>query len=89
MERRRVLYRGMVQGVGFRFTAQRISRRYRVEGYVKNLPDGRVELVAEGAAKEIEAFLSDLESAMADYIRGKEVVVEPPTGEFDGFTIRY
>ncbi len=51
---------GLVQGVGFRFFAQRKASEYGVAGYVKNLPDGTVETYAEGDKAVLEQFLSDL-----------------------------
>ena len=68
-ERRRVYYSGRVQGVGFRFTCQHVARGFDVAGYVRNLPDGRVELVAEGDPAEIDAFLKAIQDAMGRYIR--------------------
>src|SRR5688572_25939207 len=59
-KRSTVLYSGRVQGVGFRYTTRSIARKYQVSGFVRNLPDGRVELVAEGAAHELEAFLGEV-----------------------------
>ncbi len=88
-ERRTVYYSGRVQGVGFRYTATSIARRYRVAGYVRNLPDGRVELVAEGEPQELDRFLGELETVMERYIRETQVVRSPATGEFQGFSIRY
>lgn len=88
-ERRVVHYRGRVQGVGFRFTTRRIADRYRVSGYVKNLADGRVEVVAEGEAAEIERFLGDVESRMAGFIAGSEQQVEPVDQVASSFTIQY
>ncbi|MCP9496835.1 MAG: acylphosphatase [Pyrinomonadaceae bacterium MAG19_C2-C3] len=57
---RKFIVGGLVQGVGFRFFTQRIAARHQVTGYVRNLPDGRVEALAEGAPQNIEAFKSDL-----------------------------
>ena len=51
---------GEVQGVGFRYFAQRVAARHQVAGYVRNLPDGRVEVVAEGTAESVEGFKHDL-----------------------------
>ncbi|MFZ0390304.1 MAG: acylphosphatase, partial [Calditrichia bacterium] len=53
---------GRVQGVGFRHFAYRKANRYQLKGYVKNLPDGRVEVLAEGDKNKLEQFLSELKS---------------------------
>ncbi len=88
-ERRTVYYAGRVQGVGFRYTACTIARRYQVSGFVRNLPDGRVELVVEGEPGELDRFLDELQTVMQRYIREAQVARSPATGEFEGFTIRY
>lgn len=85
----RVLFSGMVQGVGFRYTTERIAGRFAVAGYVRNLPDGRVELVVEAPAAELAEFLAALEEVMARYIRDRRQTESPGTGEFSGFGIRY
>lgn len=87
--RRDVYYSGDVQGVGFRYTARSLARRRGVGGFVRNLSDGRVELVAEGEEAEVLAFLRDVEEAMKGYIRRTEVVEEAPTGEFVGFGVAF
>jgi acylphosphatase len=87
--RKRVLYSGHVQGVGFRYTAQSIAKRYDVTGFVKNLPDGRVELVAEGEKHELAAFLDDVRERMIRHIRDDRVDTQPATGEFTSFEIRH
>ena len=89
IERRRVHYSGHVQGVGFRYTAVSIARRYRVSGYVQNLSDGRVVVVAEGEGAELDRFLADVAETMADYIRVPQTDIEQPTGEFRGFGVRF
>jgi acylphosphatase len=75
--------------VGFRYTTCRVARRYAVSGFVQNLADGRVVVVAEGTASELDRFLADVREVMAEYIRGAETVTAPGTGEFQGFGIRY
>jgi acylphosphatase len=85
----RVVFRGHVQGVGFRYTAQHVARQYDVTGYVRNRPDGAVELVAEGDPQEVERFVRGLEEEMGSYIRDRQVVTEPATGEFEDFGVRY
>lgn len=87
--RKAVYYQGHVQGVGFRYTAQAIAKRYEVNGFVRNLPDGRVELVAEGEKHELVAFLDDVRERMVRYIRDERIDTQAATGEFIGFEIRY
>jgi len=87
--RRTVVYVGTVQGVGFRYTTERVARRFAVSGYVKNLPDGRVEMVAEGDSAELGRFMVALEDAMSGYIQDRQMDERPGTGEFLGFTIRF
>lgn len=88
LERRTVGYSGHVQGVGFRYRTREIASRYRVTGYVRNLPDGRVELVAEGAPQELDRFLADLAGSLEVHIRRIEVDRCAASGEFDEFDIR-
>ena len=84
-----VYYSGHVQGVGFRYTTLSIARGYNVAGFVQNLPDGRVELVAEGEKHEIDAFLRDVRERFLNFIRKEQCDVGPATGEFTGFDIRH
>ncbi|MCS7014613.1 MAG: acylphosphatase [Gemmatales bacterium] len=86
--RKHVWYSGQVQGVGFRYTALRLAQHYDVAGYVRNLRDGRVELVAEGQTEEVEAFLQAVAQAMIGYIVHQEITVEDPEGLPD-FRIAY
>ncbi|MBM3860400.1 MAG: acylphosphatase [Verrucomicrobia bacterium] len=85
-----VNYAGRVQGVGFRYTVREVACGYEVAGFVRNLPDGRVELTAEGDEAELKAFLQAVrDSGLAGYIRNEETHWLPATGEFVGFDIRY
>ncbi len=83
-----VYYSGHVQGVGFRYTAQRLAQDRPVAGYVRNLPGGDVELLAEGPPAEVEAFLDAVARRMADYIEQTTVRDETPAGH-QGFQIRH
>ena len=85
---RKFLISGTVQGVGFRFFAQRSAARHQVRGYVRNLEDGRVETIAEGDAKAVQAFLEDL-TAGPSYSKVEDVeeTVLEPTGTFASFLI--
>lgn len=84
---KRVHYAGNVQGVGFRYTAQSLAARHAVAGYVCNLPDGEVELVAEGEPREVDAFLTDVARRMGAYITSTTTEDVPP-GRHAGFRIR-
>lgn len=89
-ERRHVYYSGRVQGVGFRFTARHLARAFDVAGYVRNLPDGRVELVAEGEPTEVAAFLAAIRREFGDKIEDAAELTEPAEGApLPGFEIRY
>ena len=86
--RMHIFYSGRVQGVGFRYTAKNLALSYEVSGVVRNLPDGRVELIAEGPQDELEAFQNGIrESGLGSMIKGEARTWEPETGEFRGFTI--
>jgi len=90
LERRRVYYSGRVQGVGFRFTSQHLAQSFEISGYVRNLDDGRVELVAEGETAELESFLDSIRDAFGDKIQAaRSESLTPGEPEFQGFTIRY
>ena len=85
-----VYFSGTVQGVGFRFTAERLARRFPVTGYVRNLEDGRVEVTAEGEEASLVEFLTAIrESGMKDYIRDVEAHWSVSQGCFRGFSIHY
>ena len=85
---KRVYYSGTVQGVGFRYTARGLASGFAVSGYVCNLPDGRVELVAEGTADRVDGFLAAIAQRMTGYIEEAIVTQETPSGA-TGFHIRH
>jgi acylphosphatase len=84
-----VIYTGTVQGVGFRFTAERLAADYGVKGYVKNLGSGKVELVAEAEEKTLKRFLQAISEDMGNVIDNYSADWFPPTGEFARFKIRF
>lgn len=87
---RQVFYEGRVQGVGFRYTVRNIAKGYEVTGWVRNLPDGRVELHACGEAEEVSAFLTAIgESELNGHIRKAEHHEKPPFTDVKGFEIRF
>jgi acylphosphatase len=88
-EQREIYYSGRVQGVGFRYTARALAARCKVTGFVRNLPDGRVQLVVEGAPDEIRAFADAIQDEMGGYIHNSQVSMRPAGGRFEGFEIRF
>ncbi|MGD0262213.1 MAG: acylphosphatase [Verrucomicrobiota bacterium] len=87
-KRMQVLYSGQVQGVGFRYTVRSVATGFVVTGSVRNLPGGGVELVAEGAKDELEAFRQAIrESGLDHFIWQEEVSWQEARSEFHGFEI--
>jgi len=83
-----VLYNGHVQGVGFRYTAKTVAAGFEITGIIRNLPDGRVELIAEGERAELEAFRAAiLDAGLAGFIRDEQVDWADAKNEFRGFEI--
>ncbi|MEJ2701041.1 MAG: acylphosphatase [Sedimentisphaerales bacterium] len=85
MVARHVIFVGRVQGVGFRFTAHRIATRHRLTGYVRNAPDGTVEMLAQGQAKEIGVCLQEIAENFTGYIREtriEEIPLDPKRTSF-------
>ena len=90
MKRAHAFYSGRVQGIGFRYTAQNIAENLGVYGWVKNLEDGRVEIVAEGEEKNLKEFLDKiLKGPLGRYIKDMELSWETPTSEFNDFDVRF
>ena len=89
MEYRTVYYRGTVQGVGFRYTTQRIASGFAVTGYVQNLPDGRVLIRVQGSSEQLDRFLAAVMERLGHYVADVEVLSEPSENRFCGFEIRF
>ena len=83
-----VFFTGRVQGVGFRYTALQVAKEFEVSGWVRNLPDGRVQLEAEGAPRTVKDFIVALEERMHGYIRKTERQSAKRLPQFAGFDIR-
>tara|TARA_Y100001934_G_C12344789_1_gene772172 strand:- start:952 stop:1236 length:285 start_codon:yes stop_codon:yes gene_type:complete len=85
----RVLFDGRVQGVGFRWSTLTVAKDFAITGFVKNLPDGKVELHAEGEEIVVRAFLEALRSKMALFVEGCQVVEERAPQRYEDFSIAY
>jgi len=87
---RRFFISGDVQGVGFRFFAQRVAARHQVVGFVKNLDDGRVEALAEGPAQSVEAFKNELATGPRfSAVAHVEEINLDPSGRYSTFRIEH
>ena len=88
MTGRQVFYAGRVQGVGFRFGCKQVAKGFEVVGWVRNLPDGRVEMQCSGEQEEVEAFLEEVaESGLKSHIKETTVTTIPPLAGVRGFEV--
>ena len=89
MSRVRLTVSGIVQGVGFRFFTRDVAKQFKLDGYVRNLPDGRVEAEAQGSEDDLGEFVKRLESgprsSRVDDIRVEHI----PEQINDGFEISF
>ena len=88
-KRLHVYYEGSVQGVGFRFTVERIASDLDIVGWVKNMPDGKVELLAEGRERQLSELLIQIKDNAPGYISRDIVDWQDDKGEFKDFSIRF
>ena len=88
-QRVHIIYTGSVQGVGFRFTAEGLASVLNLTGFVKNLPDGNVEVVAEGEEGVLMDFIGKIKGRLGGYIQDTDISWFPASGEFSSFEIRF
>ncbi|MBI3831575.1 MAG: acylphosphatase [Planctomycetes bacterium] len=89
LKRWHIYLSGRVQGVGMRATVADLAPDHGITGWVRNLSDGRVEIVAEGRSANLERFLATLESQMRGYIGDIQRSAEPATGEWKYFSVTH
>ena len=82
-------YSGRVQGVGFRFTAERIALDSGLVGWVRNLSDGRVEVIAEGSQQDLRRLLRQIKGQFSRFIQDEQISWLEATGEFKDFAIKF
>jgi len=84
-----VIFRGRVQGVGFRYTARQVAGQYQVTGFVRNLPDGTVEMLLQGDPTEIDNCITDVQSEFAGHIRDTQVEPAPYNPRYTDFRVAH
>jgi len=89
MVARHVIFIGRVQGVGFRFTAHRMAQRHQLTGYVRNLPDGTVEMLTQGPIGDIDDCIENINDYFGDYIRETRIQEMPTDPKFKDFRITF
>tara|TARA_B100001971_G_C18266628_1_gene593511 strand:+ start:6530 stop:6802 length:273 start_codon:yes stop_codon:yes gene_type:complete len=90
MQRVRIRVYGMVQGVFFRANAKRMAESLGLRGYAKNMPDGSVEVVAEGLEEKIKKLIEFCKKGPeAAVVKRIDVKFEEASNEFEGFEVRY
>jgi len=89
IEQVHVYYSGMVQGVGFRYQVKNIAANFPLTGWVKNLPNGSVELIAEASKKTLLDFLKNIDATLNQYIRDKQVSWDKAENNFKCFEINF
>ena len=82
-----IFYSGMVQGVGFRYTAHRIATSLGLVGWARNLADGRVEITVEGEKGTIQRFMDEIDNHFGSYIKKRDVNFSDSPGQFKDFQI--
>ena len=89
MQQWHIEFSGQVQGVGFRHTACQVANRLGLTGWVRNLPNGRVELVAEGSPGLDTQLVQQISEATYGFVQDVQIETRPAAGEFSGFSVRY
>ena len=89
MVARHVIFVGRVQGVGFRFIAHRIANRHYLTGFVQNLPNGSVEMLAQGRLEDINDCIRDIKEEFTGYIRETNIEEIPPDPRHTDFKITF
>jgi acylphosphatase len=84
-----IIFSGQVQGIGFRFTAFNMANRHQLTGFVRNLPDGTVEMLTQGTSGAIDDCIRDIKEYFSGYIRKTEIEEIPPNPQYKEFKITF
>jgi len=86
---KRIIFTGRVQGVGFRFTAHRAASRRQLTGFVRNVPDGTVEMLAQGRPEDVDDCIQDIKEYFAGYLKETRIEEIPPDPRYADFQITF
>ena len=89
MVAKHIIFIGRVQCVGFRFTAHRMAHHHQLTGFVRNLPDGTVEMFAQGSGRDIDDCIQDIKEYFGDYLRETRLQEIPPDPKYKNFRITF
>ncbi len=84
-----IIFTGRVQGVGFRFTARRAANRRQLTGFVRNVPDGTVEMLAQGRPEDVDDCIQDLKEYFSGYLKETRIEEIPPDTKYTDFQITF
>ncbi len=84
-----IIFIGRVQGVGFRFTARRAASRRQLTGYVRNMPNGSVEMLAQGRPEDVDDCIQDIKEYFAGYLKETKIEEIPPDPRYTDFKITF
>ena len=84
-----IIFTGRVQGVGFRFTAHRIAILHQLKGYVRNSPDGSVEMLAQGYTEDVDDCIKNIQESFDGYIRETRIQELPHDPRYKDFKITF
>jgi len=86
---KKIVFSGRVQGVGFRYTAQRMAQQYELVGFVRNLSNGGVEMFAQGDQRDVNNCIADIERHFEGHISNTHTEDMTLTGAYDRFFITF
>lgn len=89
VKRYEIVFSGLVQGVGFRFSARNLATKHKIKGWVLNLSDGGVKLLAEGSREDLDNFLHDLRDEFKRYIVDYIFQEKEASGNYEDFQIKF
>jgi acylphosphatase len=89
MVAKHIIFTGRVQGVGFRFTAHRIARLNQLKGFIRNLPNGSVEMLAQGYSEDVDDCIENIKESFAGYIKDTQIEELPLDPRYKDFKITF